>query len=103
MIRAASFLIELIGSVVIVAFCLRGLVLAVLERKPYRVHDALAQGVLWGLDFKLAATLLKTLELTSWHQIAMFVLVLGLRTLLKRSLTRAWSRRLAADNETPAR
>lgn len=91
MIQTAIVLIELLGSVVIVAFCVRGLALVVLERRPYQVHHALSQGVLWGLDFKLAATLLKTLELTSWHQIAMFGLVLALRTLLKRSLTRAWS------------
>ncbi|MFP5406647.1 MAG: exodeoxyribonuclease V subunit gamma, partial [Gammaproteobacteria bacterium] len=34
MIQAASFLIALIGSLVIGAFCLRGLAVAALERDP---------------------------------------------------------------------
>ena len=48
----------------------------------------LADGLLLALNFQVAATLLRTAELTSWDQIGFFVAVFALRTLLKRALTR---------------
>lgn len=44
----------------------------------------IAEGVLTALNFKVAATLLKTLELHTWPQIGMFAAIFALRTLLKR-------------------
>ena len=41
-------------------------------------------GVLTGLGFKLAAALLKTMTLTNWRQIEMFVTVLAIRTSVKQ-------------------
>ena len=46
-----------------------------------------AEGAVFGLSFKLAGTLLKTLELHNWEQILLFDTVLVLRTALKRLFT----------------
>ncbi|MDQ2885502.1 MAG: DUF1622 domain-containing protein [Chloroflexota bacterium] len=43
-----------------------------------------------GLSFKLAGTLLRTIELRTWQQIFMFVAIFALRTLIKRLFT--WER-----------
>lgn len=45
------------------------------------------QGSLWGLSLKTAASLLKTIEIRSWEQIAAFTAILALRTLVKRVMT----------------
>jgi len=43
-----------------------------------------ATGAVTGLSFKLAGTLLKTIQLHTWQQIFMFIAIFTLRTLLKR-------------------
>ena len=43
-----------------------------------------AEGAVLGLSFKVAATLLKTLELHTWNQILMFAAILAMRTVLKQ-------------------
>lgn len=48
--------------------------------------------VLDGLGFKVAAALLKTIELRSWDQIAAFAAILALRSLLKFALSRERAR-----------
>ncbi len=52
-----------------------------------RCRLLLADGAVFSLGFKTAASLLKTLELNTWHQIGAFVAVLALRTFLKRAFT----------------
>jgi hypothetical protein len=59
------------------------------------VRLSAADGVLAGLDLLAAATLLRTIELDSWNQIALLAVVLTLRTLLKRLFTWERSRILA--------
>ncbi len=79
-------LIEMGGSVVIVAYCLAAL-LTLLRSRAVGIVSArllIAQGVLTGLSFKLAGTLLKTLLLVSWRQILIFTAIFALRILLKR-------------------
>jgi hypothetical protein len=43
-----------------------------------------AEGAVFGLSFKVAATLLNALDLQSWNHILMFAAVLALRTTLKQ-------------------
>ncbi len=74
------------GSVIIVAYCLAAL-LTLLRLRAVGIVSArllVAQGVLTGLSFELAGTLLKTLLLVSWRQILIFTAIFALRTLLKR-------------------
>ncbi|HEY0526213.1 MAG TPA: DUF1622 domain-containing protein [Stellaceae bacterium] len=89
LIAPAILLIEFGGAVAIVGACLTAVVR--LFRDCGDIDAArriVAGGVVWGLDFKLAATLLKTTELRSWEQILVFAAVLTLRTVVKRVL--AW-------------
>ncbi len=55
-----------------------------------RARLTAADGVIAGLGLITAATLLRTIELPTWNQIALFTAVLTLRTLLKRLF--AWER-----------
>jgi uncharacterized membrane protein len=55
-----------------------------------RARLTAADGVIAGLGLVTAATLLRTIELHTWNQIALFTVVLTLRTLLKRLF--AWER-----------
>jgi hypothetical protein len=49
-----------------------------------RARLTAADGVIAGLGLITAATLLRTIELRTWNQIALLTVVLTLRTLLKR-------------------
>ena len=64
-----------------------------------RLHAA--DGVIAGLGLLTAATLLKTIELRSWAQIALFAVVLSLRIGLKRFF--AWERRRILAREPALR
>jgi uncharacterized membrane protein len=93
--------IEMVGSLIIVGYCAAAL--ATLIRSRGRGICAarllIADGVITGLGFKLAGTLLKTVLLVSWHQILMFAAILALRTVLKRLF--AWEQQhLKADDPT---
>jgi hypothetical protein len=56
-------------------------------------------GVIAGLALISAATLLRTIELRSWNQIAVFTVILTLRALLKRLFVWERSRILARQPE----
>lgn len=76
-------IIEFIGALLIVGYIVAAL-LALLRRRSIRQARLLVtDGVLYALSFKVAGTLLKTIELQSWQQILMFVAILALRTALK--------------------
>ena len=47
------------------------------------------QGAITGLDFKLAATFLKTMTLLDWHQIGMFAALYAIRFMIKQAFRRA--------------
>lgn len=81
-------LIELAGALGIVACCAAALWAALRGQGPERARLLVIEGALWGLGFKTAATLLKTVELRDWHGILAFTAVLALRTVLKRVM--AW-------------
>jgi hypothetical protein len=55
-----------------------------------RARLAAADGILAGLGFITAASLLRTIDLHTWNQIALFTVILTLRVLLKRLF--AWER-----------
>ena len=78
-------LIELIGSFLLIRYVIVALIVLIggyrhLEHAQYLI----AEGALVALNFKLAGTLLKTIELKSWQQIFIFSMILFLITLLKR-------------------
>lgn len=83
-------LIDFIGSLFIIGYVVAATVALVRRQSIVRVRLLIADGVLWGLNFKVAATLLKTMTLTTWQTLAFFVVIFALRTLLKRAFT--WER-----------
>ena len=92
LITTAALLIEAVGSVYVLGYVVAAL--WTLARRPHNLSAArllIADGALNGLNFKVAATLLKTLELQTWQQIALFAAIFALRTVLKRFFT--WERR----------
>ena len=85
--HAGVLVIDLIGAVLIVGYVLAALVALVRGRSVADARLLVAEGAVFGLSFKLAGTLLKTLELHTWEQILLFGTVLVLRTVLKRLFT----------------
>ena len=89
-ILSLATLIEFGGGLVVVVGCARGLwCLAVGRGSRYSIVSArllVAASILSSLGFKTAATLLKTIELRSWHAILMFLAVFVLRTFIKQAL-----------------
>ncbi len=93
--------VELFGAFIIAFYALGSLTALVKPNSSDRIRAArlhIAEGVLAGLTFKVAATLLKTLILFSWTQIAAFAAVLALRTLLKHLF--AWEAAKLSRSET---
>ncbi|MFL6660299.1 MAG: DUF1622 domain-containing protein [Massilia sp.] len=85
-IGTLALLIEFGGALVIAFHVAHAAWLALLQRQASLAAAVAGHGLVAGLDFKLAATLLKTLTLVSWNQIAMFAAILALRTLVKKTL-----------------
>ena len=76
--------IEFIGALLIVGYILIALVTLVRTRDVGQARYLVATGIIAGLSFKLAGTLLKLLQLHTWQQIMMFAAIFVLRTVLKR-------------------
>jgi uncharacterized membrane protein len=76
--------IDLIAALLIVGYVVAALVDLIRGGSVTQARLIVAEGAVFGLSFKLAATLLKTLELHSWDQILMFATVFVLRTILKQ-------------------
>ncbi len=90
--------IQLVGALIVVAHCLAALFALVRHREQREARLLVAQGAITGLGYTLAATLLKTLVLLSWRQIAMFAAIFALRTLLKRLFV--WEQQHLASGDT---
>lgn len=89
-IHDAAVLIEFGGSLVVVANCLRAMLILALDHAGHGIVRArllVADGVIAALGFKTAATLLKILELQNWTAILSFAAIFALRTLVKRVLS----------------
>ncbi len=96
MIAQAALLIEAIGSLVIVFYAAAAAWALLRGAGLGRAQGLIAQGALAGLNFKVAATLLKTVELQTWQQIGIFAVTFALRTMLKRLF--AWEAQRAAQS-----
>ncbi len=76
--------IEFIGALLISGYVLAALVTLLRTKNILAARLLVADGAIAGLGFKLAGTLLKTIELHTWQQILMFAAIFALRTVLKR-------------------
>ncbi len=83
-------LIEFAGALLIVGYIIAALFTLVRSGDIVKARLLVIDGAISGLSFKLAGTLLKTIELQSWQQILMFFAIFALRTILKRVFT--WER-----------
>ncbi len=76
--------IEFVGALLIVCYLLAACLALLRGQGVMRTRLLVADGAISGLSFKLAGTLLKTIELHTWQQILMFVVIFVLRVVLKR-------------------
>jgi len=87
-------LIEFGGALVIVGYLVAALWRLARSRSRASIRQArllVAEGAIWGLNFKVAGSLLNTILIHTWQQIGIFAVILALRTLLKRVF--AWEQR----------
>jgi uncharacterized membrane protein len=91
MLAILRLFVELLTSLVIAGYVLAALWALLRGQDLVRARLLVADGILTALSLKLIATLLRTVELSSWEQIGMFVAVLALRTFLKWVIT--WEQR----------
>ncbi len=102
-----SVWIEFVGAVIIAGYCVTAWDPLLHNGEVRLARLRVAEGVLVGMNFKVAATLLKTIELHSWGQIGLFILVFALRTIIKWLFT--WEQQRVRDvtfashkSDTPA-
>lgn len=76
--------IEFGGAIIITTGIVRALIALATGESIGRARLLAIAGVLSGLGFKSAATLLKAIELGTWHGIAAFAAILTLRTFIKQ-------------------
>ncbi|GAA5514393.1 hypothetical protein Dcar01_03148 [Deinococcus carri] len=91
MLPLLRLLVELVTNLVLFGYVAFALLVLVRGGGLRRVRLLVADGILFALNFKVIATLLRTMELTTWNQIGLFAAVFVLRTVLKRVVT--WERR----------
>lgn len=77
-------LIDLIGGLLVVGYVLAAVVALLRTGAVAHARLLVAEGAVLGLSFKTAGTLLKTLEIHTWEQIATFGAILALRVVLKQ-------------------
>lgn len=95
-------LIEAAGSLILSGYVAAALVLVARSRDVSRARRLVIEGAIAALDLKLAATLLKTIELHTWQQLGAFASILALRALIKQLFV--WERRqLEARSRDPIR
>ena len=80
-------IIEFLGALLIVFYLFRASLVLLFQRNVLLARLLVADGAISGLSFKLAGTLLRTIELQTAQQILMFVSIFALRTVLKRVFT----------------
>jgi uncharacterized membrane protein len=77
-------LIDLVAAMVVAGYVAVAMVKLARGGGVDEARLIVAEGAVLGLSFKVAATLLKTLELHTWNQILMFAAILAMRTILKQ-------------------
>lgn len=91
-IAFAAALIEFGGAVIVAWAVVRALVVLAARGSINQARLVVIAGSLSALGYKSAATLLKAIELGTWHGIGAFAAIFALRTLLKQFLTWEGSR-----------
>jgi hypothetical protein len=76
--------IDILSSLVTFGYCCAGFVVFLTQRNRNRARMLVANGALLGMNIKLVGAFLKTMELQTWNQLALFVTILALRTVLKK-------------------
>ncbi len=94
LIAGAAALIEFGGAMIVAWAVARALFVLATRRGIHQARLVVIAGSLSALGYKSAATLLKAIELGTWHGIGAFAAIFTLRTLLKQFLT--WERRRLA-------
>ncbi|ABF45496.1 hypothetical protein Dgeo_1199 [Deinococcus geothermalis DSM 11300] len=84
MLAVLRLFVELVTNVVIFGYVAAAMLVLIRGGGLLHARLQVAEGLLLALNLKVAATLLRTLEITTWNQIGLFVAVFVLRTLLKR-------------------
>jgi uncharacterized membrane protein len=82
-----AYLIEFGGGLLIVGYIVAAIIVLLRTGNITQARLLAADGAIMGLSFKLAGTLLKTIELHTWQQILMFAAIFALRYGLKRLFT----------------
>ncbi len=72
------------SALVVFGYCAAAFLTVVRHGDRSRAHSLVAQGAVLGLSIKVVAALLKTLELQTWNQIGLFLVIFALKTLLKK-------------------
>ena len=78
-------IIEFVGALIITVAALRSVIALIRHDSVHNAKAQMASGAISGLDFKLAATLLKALSLVSWENIGMFASIYAIRLVLKQA------------------
>lgn len=91
MLPVLRLFVELLTNLVLAGYIVSALLSLWRGADLHRARLQVADGVLLALNLKVVATLLRTLELTTWNQIGLFAAVFVLRTGLKRAVV--WERR----------
>jgi uncharacterized membrane protein len=76
--------IEFVGGLFVALYCLKAVAVLAMRRDLRLARLVVAEGALWGLSFKVAATLLKLVLINTWSQIGMLAVTLAIRTVLKQ-------------------
>ncbi|QHG14686.1 DUF1622 domain-containing protein [Nostoc sp. ATCC 53789] len=79
-----AVIIQFLGSLAIAAYVFAAILSLVFRFNVYQARLIVAEGVVTSLNFMVAATLLKTINLRTWRQILVFSLILSIRIFLKK-------------------
>jgi hypothetical protein len=80
--------IEIVSSVIIFGYCAAGFAFFISGKDGFTIKTLVANGTLLGMNLKLVGALLKTIELQTWNQLAVFVVIFALRTIIKKVFRR---------------
>jgi hypothetical protein len=78
-------IIEFAGAIIVSFHALLAAPKLLQDKGIWAARQTMAQGAIAGLDFKLAATLLKILTLAQFQQLGIFAATVILRLVLKKS------------------
>ncbi|WP_126577895.1 DUF1622 domain-containing protein [Tengunoibacter tsumagoiensis] len=92
-------IIEFVGALVIIGYIVAALIALIRRLDIHQARLLVIDGVINSLSFKVAGSLLKTIELRTWQQILMFVAIAALRIILKRVFV--WERAELANQIIP--